>query len=69
MKRLTRRKDSFECRFLGGCPADTWMMSVTKTNSVTWGENNPCDACPFEKYINRLAELEDEMEKAEDDGK
>lgn len=59
--RLTRRKDEYECRIVD-CPiyegSNNWCV-----------EDDPCKACPFEKYINRLAELEDFVEEMEDDRK
>ena len=67
MKRLTREKDEYECRIAGGCPAEDWIESVAG-NIYKWNED-PCDNCPFEKYINRLAEFEDETEFMEEDRK
>lgn len=65
-ERLTRRKDEFSCRFKGGCPAEKWMMEVTDTPYLYW-RREACDNCPFEKYINKLAEYEDKEEIMEDD--
>lgn len=68
--RLTRKKDMYECRIAGGCPAEDWIEKVTGVSFYEWeGEDDRCDTCPFEKYINRLAEYEDEDECMEDDGK
>ena len=72
MERMTRTKDKYECRFLGGCPAEVWIEMVSGLDYTHWS-CSPCDCCPFEKYINRLAEMEDKMEeiekRLEDDGK
>ncbi len=65
MKRLTRHIDKYPCRIID-CYAEEWMRRVTRIN---YFDKNPCDCCPFQKYINRLAELEDETERMEDDGK
>lgn len=57
MERLTREKDDYECRVGGGCPAEDWMRSL-------YGEypsKDICEFCPFEKYINKLAEIEDKQ--------
>lgn len=63
MARLTRKKDQYPCRMAGGCPADEWI--------IKHGGNpdNSCNDCPFEKYINALADYEDEAERIKDDGK
>ena len=54
--RLTRVKDEYECRIAGGCPAEDWMYDL-------YGEvANCCFNCPFEVYINKLAEYEDKEE-------
>lgn len=66
--RMTREKDKYECRFLGGCPAEDWIEEITDTHTSDWKEC-PCDNCPFMKYINYLAKLEDEAEVMEDDRK
>lgn len=65
MKRLTRHIDDYPCRIGENCPAEEWMYDLYGYYS----NKEACDMCPFEKYINRLAELEDEEEKIEDDGK
>ena len=65
MSRMTRRKDGWECRVAGGCPAEEWMYDLYGKYS----EGEFCKTCPFEKYINRLAELEDLEEEIEDDRK
>lgn len=65
MSRLTRTKDEYECRMSNPCPAEDWMHD-------TYGlypQTSICDDCPFEKYINKLAEYEDKNEHLEDDGK
>lgn len=55
--RLTREKDEYECRIPRGCPAEEWMYDL-------YGEypDDCCYNCPFEKYINKLAEFEDKEE-------
>ena len=68
MKRLTRAKDQYECRIAGGCPAEDWIEDIIDYKPHKWAEE-PCDNCPFEKYINRLAEMEDMEELMEDDKK
>lgn len=65
MKRFTRHIDEYSCRLAGKCPAEEWMYYLYDRYS----DKNVCDTCPFEKYINRLAELEDENEEMEDDRK
>ena len=62
MKRMTRRKDEYECRMADCCPAEDWMKDYTGH----WPENGFCNTCPFMEYINKLAEYEDVMEKLED---
>ena len=54
--RLTRVKDEYECRIAGGCPAEDWMYDLY------WEATNCCFNCPFEVYINKLAEYEDKEE-------
>lgn len=54
MARLTRIKDEYECR-ANHCEAEEWMYDI-------YGEYPDeliCESCPFEKYINRLAQYED----------
>lgn len=63
MKRLTRENDQYSCRFLGGCPAEKWIEKHTGVTICDWNDEYICDDCPFEKYINRLAEFEDKEEK------
>ena len=57
MKRLTRVKDKYECRIAGGCPVEDWMYDLYDTPIPM--NKNECDKCPFEVYINKLAEYED----------
>lgn len=64
MERLTREKDMYECRIAGGCPAEEWMYDLYGKYPV-----DCCFNCPFEMYINKLAEYEDKNEYMEDDGK
>lgn len=60
MSRLTRPKDRYECRIAGGCPAEDWICECTNDGELA---NLPCATCPFEKYINKLAEYEDKEEE------
>ena len=59
MARLTRVKDEYECR-IDGCSAEDWMLE-------TYGhypriQADICGNCPFIKYINKLADYEDQEE-------
>lgn len=66
MFRYTRRKDNFECRHgLEGCKAEYWIEKLTGT--LDFDTNDMCDSCPFMRFINRLAELEDLAEDEYDD--
>lgn len=65
-ERLTRHIDKFPCRIKNGCPAESWIEKITSTSSYNWDEFM-CENCPFEKYINKLAEYEDKEERMEDD--
>ena len=58
MKRMTRRKDQFECR-IDRCPAEDWLNDI----GYVYEDASYCNACPFEKYINKLAEYEDDKER------
>lgn len=71
MARFTRTKDKYPCRIADGCPAEDWIEEVTGVSIYDWSRRDisPCSDCPFEKYINRLAEYEDEAENMEDDRK
>lgn len=63
MLRMTRKKDQYPCRIAGGCPAEEWIEEVTGINCYDHCfAEKMCSNCPFEAYINRLAELEDELE-------
>lgn len=64
--RMTRKKDKYPCRMAGGCPADDWMYKLFGKYPAA---NDMCQYCPFQKYINHLADLEDELEMWEDDRK
>lgn len=55
--RLTRVKDDYECRVSGGCSAEDWMFDFYGE----YPEGDICESCPFEKYINKLAEIEDKQ--------
>ena len=65
MRRLTRQKDEWPCRLAGGCPAEGWIEDLGY--NLDEMEGDICNDCPFEKYINKLAEYEDEKERMEDD--
>ena len=64
MIRMTRRKDQYECR-IDSCPAEDWFDNI----GYIYEDASYCQTCPFEKYINKLAEYEDNKEKYEDDCK
>ena len=69
MKRLTKHVDKYPCRIID-CLAESWIEDLTGVAAYNWkSDEGVCNQCPFEKYINRLAELEDEAERMEDDGK
>lgn len=59
--RLTREKDEFPCRIGDRCLAESWIENITGLSIYDWPSdtNNVCEKCPFEKYINKLAEYED----------
>lgn len=63
--RLTRVKDEYPCR-IKECEAEDWIEELTGCSAYNF-DGTICDNCPFEKYINKLAECEDEKEKSEDD--
>ena len=63
MVRLTRVKDQYPCRISGGCLAEEWIESLGY--DLDKMEGDICSDCPFEQYINRLAEYEDAIEKFE----
>ena len=66
--RLTRKKDDFKCRVgKGDCTVEDWIENLTGLSIYNWESDDFCEICPFEKYINRLADFEDEAEKMEDD--
>jgi hypothetical protein len=62
-KRITRVKDKYECRFAGGCPAEEWICACSMGGELI---SNPCDNCPFEQYINKLADYEDKYQPVDD---
>lgn len=64
-KRLTRHIDNFPCR-IENCYAEEWIEKISKTSAFDW-DKSECEGCPFEKYINKLAEYEDKEEMMEDD--
>ena len=58
MKRMTRTLDKYPCRIIN-CRAEEWIENIVN-HSLPYGV--VCDNCPFEAYINKLAEFEDEKE-------
>lgn len=69
MKRLTKHIDEYPCR-IANCLAEDWIENLTGVTVYNWkSDEDVCNQCPFKKYINRLAEFEDETERMEDDGK
>lgn len=62
MERMTRVKDKWPCR-INNCEAEDWIIDHG-------GEpDGMCDDCPFEQYINKLAEYEDNEVNSYDDCK
>lgn len=66
--RLTRVKDQYPCR-IKDCDAEEWIEELTGCSSYNFNSAIICDNCPFEKYINKLAEYEDAAENLYDDCK
>lgn len=64
-ERLTRHADKYPCR-IKECTAGEWIEKISETNAFDWYKSE-CEGCPFEKYINKLAEYEDKEEMMEDD--
>ena len=64
MERMTRRKDQYECR-INGCQAEAWFEDL----GYGCEDASYCNTCPFEKYINKLAEYEDAAENFENAAK
>ena len=62
MDRLTRKKDKYECRISGGCPAEEWIEEMVNF-SFYHEDVYVCKNCPFMEYINKLAEYEDAAEE------
>lgn len=58
MARLTRAKDKYPCR-IKTCRAESWMEDYYND----YPKESPCQGCPFEEIINKLAEYEDLEEK------
>ena len=54
-KRMTRKEAQDGCR-IDKCFAEYWMYELYSNN---YPDYPVCKNCPFKKYINRLAELED----------
>lgn len=63
MARLTRPKDEWECRH-ANCNMEDYLV-----DRGAFDDRNPCDGCPMEEIVNKLAEYEDAAELSEDDGK
>lgn len=59
---MTRHENDYECRVIN-CRAEDWMKSIYGS----YPEKDICKYCPFQKYINTLAEKEDMEEKNTDD--
>ena len=69
MERFTKHTNIYSCRIID-CPAEQWIQNLTNVETSKWSYDGyvyMCDSCPFKKYINHLAELEDNMERNEDD--
>lgn len=64
MERLTRHLDNYPCR-VNRCKAEEWMESIY--GECVDFDADICEDCPFESYINKLAEYEDMAEQMEDD--
>lgn len=66
MSRLTREKDEYRCR-IKECCMEEWVEELTGVTSYNWETSSEfmCDNCPLEKYVNKLAEYEDEFDKRE----
>lgn len=59
-KRLTRKKDRYECRVANGCPIEEWMLEHVRDGRLV---GDLCDDCPVMIYINKLADYEDREEE------
>lgn len=65
MNRMTVPHKDYHCR-VNECEAEEWMERITGFSIYGWkSDENICDNCPFEAYVNRLAEFEDEFDKKE----
>lgn len=66
MSRLTREKDEYRCR-IKECCMEEWVEELTGVTSYNWETSSEfmCDNYPLEKYVNKLAEYEDEFDKRE----
>ena len=63
MNRLTNRDNKSECKI--HCLADEWMYMLYDK----YPSHIICETCPFKQYIDRLAKLENEQERMENDWK
>ena len=57
MARLTRIKDEWECRYLGGCQMEEYIAQCA--NVEVEDVDNICTDCPLMPIVNALAEYED----------
>lgn len=58
MDRMTRTLDNFPCR-IKNCPMENYLIDEFDIPTENY---SICDNCPFEKIVNKLAELEDKEE-------
>ena len=57
MSRLTREKDQWECRVLGGCQIEEYIARCA--NVEVEDVADVCIDCPLMPIVNALAEYED----------
>ena len=55
MARMTRPKDEYKCRIVGGCPIEDWILECIDGELI----RDLCDNCPVMSIVNKLAEYED----------
>lgn len=66
-KRLTEKESLNPCHIK--CDAFSWIGTLCNHNLSSIDIQWICDFCPFSKYLQRLNELENEIENRYDDGK